>query len=398
MKQLICPNCQKVFKVDQDQYSSLLAQIKNNEFKKELSTQLQIKENEYQQKIIDKDNKIKLLEANLNASHQEQLFKLKKEIQDLKTIINNNDLIKQNEITQEKLKQQQTIQQLEATINNLKLENIKQDELHKLQIKAKDDEIQQIQDYKAKTSIKLIGEDLEQHCYNQFMKLKQDGLISSHCVLEKDNDAIMGTKGDFIYREYDHNQNEILSIMFEMKNEQDSSKNKQTNESHLAKLDQDRQQKKCEYAILVSMLELDNPRFDGIADMSYIYPKTYVIRPQFFIPIIGILRNANQNAIKYKQELIKVKQEEIDVTNFEEKLFQFQNEFNKKVLSASNKFQTAIADIDKSIKALEKVKQNLLSSQKLLEQANNNATKLSIRKLTHNNKTMSQKFKNINKD
>lgn len=386
MPELKCPHCHKIFKVDQEQYLSLVNQVKNIEFNKEIEAHLTLIQKQQEQKQ-------QLLNEQLNQKHQAELFEFKTKIEQLKNIINNYELKSANDLKQQQIIQQQQIQQLQTKINDLQLENNKQQELYKLQLQAKEEEIKQIKDFKSKQSIKLIGEDLEQHCYNQFMQLKQDGILSSYCTLEKDNDSSNGTKGDFIYREYDSNQNEILSIMFEMKNESDQSKTKQTNESHLAKLNHDRQTKNCEYAILVSMLELDNPRFNGISDMSYLYEKMYVIRPQFFISIIGLLRNANKNAIAYKQQLLKIRQEEIDVTNFEEKLLKFQTDFGNKVNNAGKKFNKAIEEIDKSIKALEKVKENLLSSEKLLEQANDQTNKLTIRKLTYNNPTMSAKFK-----
>lgn len=388
MAELKCPHCQKIFKVDQEQYLSLVNQVKNIEFNKEVEAHLTLIQKQQEQKQ-------QLLNQQLNQKHQAELFEFKTKIEQLQNIINNYELKSANDLKQQQIIQQEQIQQLQTKINNLQLENNKQHELYKLQLQAKDEEIKQIKDFKSKQSIKLIGEDLEQHCYNQFMQLKQDGILSSYCTLEKDNDSSSGTKGDFIYREYDNDQNEILSIMFEMKNEAEQSKTKQTNESYLTKLDHDRKTKNCEYAILVSMLELDNPRFNGISDMSYLYEKMYVIRPQFFISIIGLLRNANKNAIAYKQQLLKIRQEEIDVTNFEEKLLKFQNDFNNKVDNAGKKFNKAIEEIDKSIKALEKVKENLLSSEKLLEQANDSTNKLTIRKLTYNNPTMSAKFKEI---
>lgn len=388
MAELKCPHCHQIFEVDQSQYLSLVNQVKSIEFNKEVETHLDLikKQNEQQQKLITEQ---------INHQHQTELFKFQTKIEQLQNIINNYELKSANDLKQQQIIQQQQLQQLQTKISDLQLENNKQQELYKIQLQAKEEEIKQIKDFKSKQSIKLIGEDLEQHCYNQFMQLKQDGILSSYCTLEKDNDSSSGTKGDFIYREYDSDHNEILSIMFEMKNEAEQSKTKQTNESHLAKLDHDRQIKNCEYAILVSMLELDNPRFNGISDMSYLYEKMYVVRPQFFISIIGLLRNANKNAIAYKQQLLKIRQEEIDVTNFEEKLLKFQTDFSNKVNNAEKKFSKAIEEIDKSIKALEKVKENLLSSEKLLEQANDQTNKLTIRKLTYNNPTMSAKFKEI---
>lgn len=258
-------------------------------------------------------------------------------------------------------------------------------------IRYKDEEIERLRDMKARLSTKMVGETLEQHCETQFNQLRATAF--PHAYFEKDNDASDGTKGDFIFRECDEAGNEIVSIMFEMKNENDTTATKHKNEDFFKKLDSDRKKKGCEYAVLVTLLEPESELYNtGIVDVSYRYEKMYVIRPQFFIPMITLLRNAAMNALAYKQELELVRQQNIDVTEFEEKLLGFQEGFNRNYDLASRKFQTAIDEIDTTIKHLQKVKDNLISSENNLRLANDKAQGLSIRKLTWGNKTMKAKF------
>lgn len=258
-------------------------------------------------------------------------------------------------------------------------------------IRYKDEEIERLRDMKARLSTKMVGESLEQHCETQFNQLRATAF--PHAYFEKDNDASDGTKGDFIFRECDEAGNEIVSIMFEMKNENDTTATKHKNEDFFKKLDSDRKKKGCEYAVLVTLLEPESELYNtGIVDVSYRYEKMYVIRPQFFIPMITLLRNAAMNALAYKQELELVRQQNIDVTEFEEKLLGFQEGFNRNYDLASRKFQTAIDEIDTTIKHLQKVKDNLISSENNLRLANDKAQGLSIRKLTWGNKTMKAKF------
>ncbi len=279
-------------------------------------------------------------------------------------------------------------QQIEAT-HTLELEEAKKtaNEL----IRYKDEEIERLRDMKARLSTKMVGETLEQHCETEFNRLRMTAF--PHAYFEKDNDASDGTKGDFIFRECDEAGNEIVSIMFEMKNENDETATKHKNEDFFKKLDQDRKKKGCEYAVLVTLLEPESELYNtGIVDVSYRYPKMYVIRPQFFIPLITLLRNAAMNALAYKQELALVRQQNIDVTNFEEKLLKFQDGFARNYGLASRKFQTAIDEIDKTISHLQKVKENLISSENNLRLANDKAQDLTIRKLTRGNKTMKEAF------
>lgn len=280
-------------------------------------------------------------------------------------------------------------QQLE-TAHTLELDQVRRsaDEL----LRYKDDEIDRLKDMKIRLSTKMVGESLEQHCENEFNRLRMTAFPRAY--FEKDNDASEGSKGDFIFRENDEEGNEIISIMFEMKNENDDTARKHSNEDFFKKLDSDRTKKKCEYAILVSLLEPDSELYNtGIVDVSYRYPKMYVIRPQFFIPMITLLRNAALNTLSYKQELAVVRQQNIDVTSFEEKLGEFQDGFSRNFELASRKFTDAINEIDTTIKHLQKVKANLVSSENNLRLANNKAQGLTIRKLTWGNKTMQEKFK-----
>ena len=255
----------------------------------------------------------------------------------------------------------------------------------------KDDEIARLKDFKQKLSTKMVGESLEQHCEVEFNKLRATGF--QNVYFEKDNDASSGSKGDFIYRENDQNGNEILSIMFEMKNEGDETATKKKNEDFFKELDKDRNEKKCEYAILVSMLEADNELFNnGIVDVSHKYKKMYVIRPQFFIPIITILRNAALNSMQYKEELAIIRNQNIDITNFEEKINDFKSGFSRNYDLASRQFKTAIEEIDKTMNHLQKTKEALLASVNNLRLANSKAEDLTIKKLTHGNPTMKAKF------
>jgi hypothetical protein len=278
--------------------------------------------------------------------------------------------------------------------------NLKLDETIKAkdaELKAKDELIERYKDMKARLSTKLLGETLEQHCENEFNKIRMTAFPQAY--FQKDNDTSDGTKGDYVFREMDTEGNEIVSIMFEMKNEADDTVNRKKNDDFLKKLDDDRKKKNCEYAVLVTMLEADNDFYNsGIVDVSYRYPKMYVIRPQFFIPIITLLRNAALNSLKYKAELAQVKNQNLDITNFENSLNDFKEGFGRNYRLASEKFKTAIDEIDKTITHLTKVKDNLLSSENNLRLANNKAEEITVKKLTAGNPTMAQKFKDLNKD
>ncbi len=422
MNEIICPHCKKVFKVDEAGYADIIKQVKDHEFEEELQTRLALAENE-------KISAIKLAEVNIKSLFQEQLAKKDTELNDLKS---KNELAlsiklgeKENEITQLKAKMDnvevekelainKAVQKVEKErddlVNNVKLKEtetklleISLTEKHTAELKAKDEvikhkdeEIALRKDLKQKLSTKMLGETLELHCEIEFNKLRATGFQKAY--FEKDNNSRLGSKGDYIYREIDEFGNEIISIMFEMKNEGDETASKKKNEEFLRELDKDRNEKNCEYAILVTLLEADNDLYNaGIVDVSYKYEKMYVIRPQFFIPIITLLRNAAMNSMKAKAELAFVKSQNVDITNFEENINSFKEGFAKNYELASRKFKTAIEEIDKTIDHLQKTKDALLSSENNLRLANNKAEDLTIKKLTRGNPTMIAKFEDLTK-
>lgn len=417
MNEIICPNCKKAFKVDEAGFADILKQVRDHQFEEELQNRLNLAEKE-------KETAIKLAEANIKNSLQEQLAKKDNELASLKV---QNELAlseklnkKDSEITQlkakienieteKKLAVNEAVQHIQkerdSLANDLKtkelekqnLENsLKQQYLTELQnkdaiIKYKDEEIARVKDMKLKLSTKMLGETLEQHCETEFNKLRSTAFQRAY--FEKDNDSRSGSKGDFIYRETDEFGNEIISIMFEMKNESDETATKKKNDDFLKELDKDRTEKKCEYAVLVSLLEAESEYYNtGIVDVSHRYNKMYVVRPQFFIPIITLLRNAAMNSMQYKSELALVKSQNIDITNFEEKLNKFKDGFTRNYDLASRKFKDAIDGIDKTIKELQKTKDALLSSENNLRLANEKSEDLTIKKLTHGNPTMKAMF------
>lgn len=395
MNEIICPNCKKAFKVDEAGFADILKQVRDHQFDEELNQRL---------KLADKEKKsaVELAEANHKISLQEQLALKDKEIADLTS---KNDKAE----TEKKLSVAEAVQKVEkerdGLANELKSKDTEKqllekslNEKHSAELKTKDeiirmkdDEIALRKDMKQKLSTKMVGETLEQHCEIEFNKLRATAFQKSY--FEKDNDSSSGSKGDYIFKETDEENNEIISIMFEMKNEGDETTNKKRNEDFFDKLDKDRSKKNCEIAVLVTLLEADNELYNsGIVDVSHKYPKMYVIRPQFFIPIITFLRNAAMNTMKYKAELTKVKNQNLDITNFEEKLFKFRDGFSKNYLSAQSHFQEAIKKIDASIAAMQKVKEELTTSENQLRLANDKADDLTIKKLTHGNPTMKAKF------
>ena len=417
MNEIICPNCKKAFKVDEAGFADILKQVRDHQFEEELQTRLNLAEKE-------KESAVKLAEANIRNSLQEQLTKKDNDLAKLKA---QNELSlseklnkKDNEITQlkakidnieteTKLAVNEAVQKVEKERDNLandlktkelekqNLENsLKQQYSTELQnkdviIKYKDDEIARVKDMKLKLSTKMLGETLEQHCETEFNKLRATAFQRAY--FEKDNDSRSGSKGDFIYKETDEFGNEIISIMFEMKNEGAETATKKKNDDFLKELDKDRTEKKCEYAILVSLLEADSELYNtGIVDVSHRYSKMYVVRPQFFIQIITLLRNAAMNSMQYKSELALVRSQNIDITNFEEKLNKFKDGFARNYDLASRKFKDAIDGIDKTIKELQKTKEALLSSENNLRLANEKTDDLTIKKLTHGNPTMKAKF------
>jgi len=495
MNEVICPNCNKAFKVDEAGFADILKQVRDREFEKELASRLELAKKE-------KDDAVKLAEAKVKASLQEELAQKDKlltkklaekelKLSKLESKIKNAETESKLEITkaieeiakerdkliydleekerekvsavklaeaniktalQEELAQRDRLlaelkaksdtqlatklaekelklSKLESKIINIETEkrveileatkklekerdkfkyDLEKKETEKellektikerfaVQLAIKDDEIDRLKDFKQKLSTKMVGETLEQHCEVEFNKLRATGFQNAY--FEKDNDSRGGTKGDYIYRETDEDGNEIISIMFEMKNENDQTATKKRNEDFFSKLDKDRNEKGCEYAVLVSLLESDNEFYNtGIVDVSYKFKKMYVVRPQFFIPIITLLRNAAMNSMEYKAELNLMRNQNIDITNFEEKIDTFKKGFARNYELASRKFKTAIDEIDKTINHLQKTKDALLSSENNLRLANNKADDLTIKKLTHGNPTMKSKFDELSK-
>jgi hypothetical protein len=504
MSEIICPNCEKAFKVDNAGYADILKQVRDRKFEEELTSRLDSAEKE-------KNSAVKIAEANIKSSLQEELAekdkllaklkstndadlakivsekdieitKIKSEIKNIETenelkiskateeikkerdkLIHNletkenekkeaiklvqvnitnslekelaekdkllADLKSTNEANLAKIlsEKDREIAEIKSKIENIETKNkletieaikkiekerddiandlkIKETEKKSLeislkdgfknQLNMKDDEIARLKDFKQKLSTKMVGETLEQHCEIEFNKLRATAFQNAY--FEKDNDSSSGNKGDFIYKENDDTGNEIISIMFEMKNENDETATKKRNEDFFAKLDKDRKNKNCEYAVLVSLLESDNEFYNtGIVDVSHRFNKMYVIRPQFFIQIITLLRNAAMNSMKYKTELNLIKNQDLDITNFEEKIDTFKTGFAKNYNLASRKFNTAIDEIDKTITHLQKTKEALMSSENNLRLANNKANDLTIKKLTHGNPTMKSKFSNL---
>ena len=439
MNEIKCPHCQTVFTIDENSYADIVSQVRNKEFAEDVHKQLEFakkqfdtekalaKEQEkrlydeeranFEQKILSLELALKNADVKEEKNVQEALHQKEKEFSKLQAEL---DQLKQQlqfkevELSQKfqedlhekertilELKQAKELQQKEQEVQQTALKEKYELELRskkdqfELELKAKDEAIAFYKDFKAKQSTKMVGESLEQHCEIEFNRLRMTAFPRAE--FGKDNDAKTGSKGDYIYREYDENGIEILSIMFEMKNENDETATKKKNEHFFKELDKDRHEKKCEYAILVSLLEADNELYNtGIVDVSYLYPKMYVVRPQFFIPIITLLRNAALNSLQYKQELALMRDQHIDITHFEEDLETFKKGFARNYELASKKFQSAIDEIDKTIKSLEKTKAALLSSENNLRLANNKAEDLTVKKLVKNNPTMKQRFEELN--
>ena len=384
MNEIICPSCKKAFKIDEAGFADILKQVRDHQFEEELEKRLKLAENE-------KESAVKLAEANFKSVLQEDLNKKDKELSEKLAA-------KESEIAQikSKLNSAEIEKELSVTMAVQKIEKERDDLLNKLKtkddiIKIKDEEIAFRVDLKQRLSTKMIGESLEQHCEIEFNKLRSSAFQNAY--FEKDNNSKTGSKGDFIFKENDVHGNEIISIMFEMKNEADATIAKKRNDEFFKELDKDRNEKKCEYAVLVSTLESDNDLYNmGIVDVSHKFQKMYVVRPQFFIPIITLLRNASMNSMQYKAELALVKSQNIDITNFEDRMNSFKEGFARNYELASRKFTEAIAGIDKTIKELEKTKAALMSSESNLRLANNKADELTIKKLTQGNPTMKAKF------
>ena len=411
MKEIKCPNCQTSFKIDETSYADIAKQVRDEQFNEELKNRLELAEK-------DKRSAIELAEANLRNQLLQDLTKKEQEVADLRSlkeseIVELRSKIQQLEhekttaVQQSTLELEKSISELKSQIDQKNLEksllekNLNEKYNQELAVKdkiiqMKEEEITLHKDYKQKLSTKLVGETLEQHCEIEFNKLRATGF--QNAVFEKDNDARSGSKGDFIYREYIDTEKkiELISIMFEMKNESDETVTKKKNEDFFKELDKDRDEKNCEYAVLVSLLEKGNDLYDsGIVDVSHKFPKMYVIRPQFFIPIITVLRNAAYKSLEYKKELAHVKSQNLDISNFEDRINEFKSGFAYNYNLASKKFLTAIDEIDKSITHLNKIKEALLSSENNLRLANKKADDITIRKLTSNNPTMKQMFDDL---
>lgn len=406
-----CPKCHEVFQVDEAGYAAILKQVRDKEF----ADELQSREAQFE---AQKDSAVQLVKLEMEKDFNEQLNKKEsaiketeaekdKIIAELKNKLDSfgkdkeleiNKLINEKnlELTQKdnliaKLSGEKDLSEKEYL---LKEQNLKAQ--YENELRFKEEEIARYKDFKLKLSTKMIGESLEQHCENEFNKLRATGFRNTY--FEKDNDSKTGSKGDYILRDFDSEGREFISIMFEMKNEADATATKKKNEDFLKELDKDRREKKCEYAVLVSMLEAENEFYNsGIVDMSHRYEKMYVIRPQFFIPIITLLRNAALNSLEYRRQLAIVQAQNIDVSNFEDAMNDFKEKFAKNYELASKKFKLAIEEIDKTIDHLQKTKEALLSSENNLRLANNKAEDLSIKKLTRNNPTMQAKFAELKK-
>jgi len=460
MNEIICPHCNKAFKIDEAGYADILKQVRDRDFEHQLHERLELAEkekqsaidlattrvaSELQQAAAAKDSEIKELKAKLESESvarqlavTQALSQVEKERdalvsqlaqarQEVASVANLAEAKLTNEIqkttsakdseiqtlkakldaieTEKKLAINQAVSQVEKERDELKSNLVRaalEKELaekslkdkYETQIKDRDDAIERLKDLKAKLSTKMVGESLEQHCETEFNRIRATAFPKAY--FEKDNDARGGSKGDFIFRDHDDGGTEIVSIMFEMKNESDTTATKSKNEDFLKELDKDRNEKGCEYAVLVSLLEPENELYNtGIVDMFHRYPKMYVVRPQFFIPMITLLRNAALNSMKYKTELATVRAQNIDITNFENELEAFKNAFSRNYELASNHFQRAIDEIDKSIDHLQKTKDALLSTSRNLRLANDKAQDVTIKKLTKGNPTMAEKFEEL---
>ena len=423
MNEIKCPKCGTLFQINEMDYVSITKQIRDQEFEREiLARELQYKKeresavhlaqstiekqfikelNQKELEIQSLENKLKVQEEQtqnqLEKSYREQLHQQMLQITELQHEIqlkeNQNQLVIQNTIIEKdkKIDELHNMLKLHESEFLLKERNLK--ESYEDKIKIKDDQIAYYKDFKAKQSTKMIGESLEQHCNNEFNKLRP---LFKHAYFEKDNDIRTGSKGDFIYRDYDEEGTEVVSIMFEMKNEADTTVTKHKNEDFFKELDKDRREKKCEYAVLVTLLEIDNEYYNnGIVDVSYKYEKMYVIRPQFFIPLITLIRGMSFQTLQYKKELQIVQNQNIDIAHFEENMNSFKEGFGRNYRLASEKFKKAIEEIDKTIDHLQKTKEALVSSENNLRLANNKAEELTIKKLTRNSETMAKMFENL---
>ena len=394
MNEIQCPHCSKAFKVDETGYANILKQVYDHEFENHLQERIAQKE---------KENAAALELAKSSSDSAIQTLKAEKEveIERLRSTIREKDSSVQATVDKAVREMEKERDNLKNDLKNSKLEKENSENLlkdkYKTQIRDRDEAIERLKDMKAKLSTKMVGETLEQHCENEFNKLRSTAFQTAY--FDKDNDASSGSKGDYIFKDHEENGTEIISIMFEMKNEMDTTATKRKNEDFLQELDKDRNEKGCEYAVLVSLLEPESELYNtGIVDVFYRYPKMYVIRPQFFIPMITLLRNAALNSLKYKSELALVREQNIDITNFETELDAFKTAFGRNYDLASKKFTTAIAEIDKSILHLQKTKEALLSTDRNLRLANDKAQDVSVKRLTRKNPTMAAKFDDVRRE
>jgi hypothetical protein len=388
MHEIICPHCGKAFKIDEAGYADILKQVRDSDFEKQLHERLGLAEQ-------DKQNAIELAQAKAASELQKAASAKDAEIQELKARLDAGEIARKLAVTEAVSAVEKERDELKSGLQRAELEkHLAEKSLkdkYETQIKDRDDAIERLRDMKARLSTKMVGETLEQHCETEFNRIRATAFPRAY--FEKDNDARTGSKGDYIFRDSDDAGTEIVSIMFEMKNESDETATRKKNEDFLKELDKDRTEKKCEYAVLVSLLEPDSELYNvGIVDVFHRYPKMYIVRPQFFIPIITLLRNAAMNSLKYKSELALVKAQNIDITNFETQLEAFKTAFDKNYDLASRRFQTAIEEIDKSIDHLQKTKEALLGTDRNLRLANDKAQDVTIKKLTRGNPTMAAKF------
>ena len=435
MNEIKCPKCGTVFQIDEQDYESIVKQVRDHkfteeleerkaEFQRELASAVKIAKADTEKKLLEQINQLKMDNTNLQTKVDSSEEAKKQAVQAAKATVEKEYLAKMNDLTLKKTKLendlkmkdaenqlavQQAISEKDKKIDSLNSEmNLKEKEYQlkestmresfESKLKDKDEQIAYYKDFKARQSTKMIGESLEQHCSMEFNKLRT---LFKNCYFEKDNDAKTGSKGDFIFRAYadDEHTNEIVSIMFEMKNEADQTATKHRNEDFFKELDKDRREKKCEYAVLVSLLEADNEYYNvGIVDVSYQYEKMYVIRPQFFIPLITLIKDLAMKSLEYKNELEMVRSQNIDITHFEENMNTFKEGFSRNYRLASERFAKAIDEIDKTIEHLQKTKEHLLKTEDNLRLANNKAQDLTIKKLTHNNPTMTKMFDDLKSD
>lgn len=406
MREIRCPKCGEVFQVDESGYAAIVKQVRDKEFEKEIrEREAQFRqekqaaeelartrtEQKLSGQISSQETRIRELETRLQAEKDARDLEIQKAAAEKERELAQRIAAKDQELAERDVRIQKLRSQMDSEEKKSQLKEQSLKEKYEEQLKMKDELVAYYKDFKARQSTKMVGESLEIHCETEFNKLRATGF--QHAYFEKDNDARSGSKGDYIYRETDPEGVEFISIMFEMKNEMDETATKKKNEDFLKELDKDRREKNCEYAVLVSLLEPDSELYNqGIVDMSHRYPKMYVIRPQFFIPIITILRNAATNALDYRRQLEVVRNQNIDISHFEEDMNDFKEKFARNFRIASERFQKAIDEIDKTIDHLQKTKEALLSSENNLRLANNKAEDLTIKRLTRKNPTMAAKF------